>query len=247
MSRQHPCTDALNRAALEQFFRQAVNREMIAFLAGAAQTVVTHPAVMFPTSPDIHNLLLPSPRGVESPSLRSVGGGLPTLEAFIAQLVIASNVQVPTLMSTIIFMARLKAKLRPTAQGLRCTPHRIFLASLIIAGKLLNDDSPTNRYWARYFSINTGKHTFGFNCTEVNLMEKQLLFLLNWKLRITEQDLWRELDVFLKPIRVRMVNEAPQKEAYAAAERFPGNMIWSLGTLLSCDGCSKRLRHPSRG
>ncbi|KAJ6436955.1 cyclin [Purpureocillium lavendulum] len=241
------CTDGPNQAALEQFFRQAVNREMIAFLADAAHTVASHPADIFSASPDIHNLLLPPSRCVESPPLRSVGHGLPTLEVFIAQLAITSNVQVPTLMSTIIFMARLKAKLRPTAQGLRCSPHRIFLASLIIAGKLLNDDSPTNKYWARYSSINTGEHTFGFNCTEVNLLEKQLLFLLSWKLRITEQDLWRELDVFLKPIRVRMVNETRQKEAYAALERSPGNMIWSLGTLLSCDGCSKRLRHPSRG
>ncbi|KAJ6436577.1 cyclin [Purpureocillium lavendulum] len=104
-----------------------------------------------------------------------------------------------------------------------------------------------NKYWARYSSINTGQHTFGFNCTEVNLMEKLLLFLLNWKLRITEQDLWRELEIFLKRIRVRMVDEARQQEAYAGVERFPGNMIWSLGTLFSCNGCSKLLRHPSSG
>ncbi|KAJ6436808.1 subtilisin-like serine protease [Purpureocillium lavendulum] len=126
-------------------------------------------------------------------------------------------------MSTIVFMARLKSKLRPMPQGLRCTPHRIFLASLILAGKLLNDHSPANKYWAGYSSISTGAYTFGFNCTEVNLMEKQLLFLLEWKLHITEHDLYRKLDVFLKPIRVRMVEEVRMQEAHAAITRFPGS------------------------
>ncbi|KAJ6437962.1 PHO85 cyclin-9 [Purpureocillium lavendulum] len=121
MSRQHHCTDALNQAALEHFFRQAVNREMIAFLADAAQAVVTHPAVMFPASPDIHNLLVPPPRGVESPSLRSVVADTGSFHR-PTRYQVQCPVQVLTLMSIIICMAFLKGKLRPTAQGLRCTP-----------------------------------------------------------------------------------------------------------------------------
>jgi type II secretory pathway pseudopilin PulG len=88
------------------------------------------------------------------------------------------------------------------AKGLRCTTHRIFLAALILAAKYLNDSSPKNKHWANYSVISTQAYSFGFNRTEVNLMEKQLLFLLNWELRITEDDLYRELDYFLQPIRV---------------------------------------------
>ncbi|KAI5777511.1 hypothetical protein EDC01DRAFT_678144 [Geopyxis carbonaria] len=82
---------------------------------------------------------------------------------------------------------------------MRCTVHRIFLASLILAAKNLNDSSPKNKHWARY-SIVRGFDGFGFSLTEVNLMEKQLLFLLDWDLGITNDDLYYHLEPFLAPI-----------------------------------------------
>ncbi|PHH70432.1 hypothetical protein CDD83_5445 [Cordyceps sp. RAO-2017] len=75
------------------------------------------------------------PRSPEPRSARPVDDSLPTLEEFITQLVVSSNVQVPTLMSTLVYLTRLKSKLQPMARGLRCTTHRIFLASLILAAK----------------------------------------------------------------------------------------------------------------
>ncbi|KAJ2402302.1 PHO85 cyclin-1 [Coemansia sp. RSA 2559] len=47
--------------------------------------------------------------------------------------------------------------------------------------KYLNDASPKNKYWARYSTM--------FTVAEVNLMEKQLLFLLDFDLRIDNEDL----------------------------------------------------------
>lgn len=64
---------------------------------------------------------------------------------------------------------------------MECTCHRIFLATLIVAGKYLNDASPKNKYWARYSTV--------FTVAEVNLMEKQLLYLLDFDLRIDNDDL----------------------------------------------------------
>lgn len=57
-------------------------------------------------------------------------------------------------------------------------------------------------------------------------MEKQLLFLLDWDLRITEEDLYRELDPFLAPLRNdvaarherRQRRKAAQQAAQAAEE-----------------------------
>ncbi|CAK7210080.1 PHO85 cyclin-1 [Sporothrix curviconia] len=197
----------LNAAALEQFVFTPVNRDMIRYLAEAANNVIQcDPNMMPPTASEVQRRSLPTPPDSpsHSPAPRAVrreDGGLPSLEEFIGQLVVSSNVQVPTLMSTLVYLHRLKARLQPMAKGLRCTTHRIFLAALILSAKYLNDSSPKNKHWANYSVITTDIYNFGFSRTEVNLMEKQLLFLLDWDLRITEDDLYHELDAFLAPIR----------------------------------------------
>lgn len=197
----------LNAAALEHFVFTPVNRDMIRYLADAAANVIQcDPNMMPPTASEVQRRSLPTPPGSpsHSPAPRAVrreDGGLPSLEEFIGQLVVSSNVQVPTLMSTLVYLNRLKSRLQPMAKGLRCTTHRIFLASLILSAKYLNDSSPKNKHWANYSVITTEFYNFGFSRTEVNLMEKQLLFLLDWDLRITEEDLYTDLDDFLAPIR----------------------------------------------
>ncbi|KJR86894.1 cyclin [Sporothrix schenckii 1099-18] len=197
----------LNAAALEQFVFTPVNRDMIRYLADAAANVIQcDPNMMPPTASEVQRRTLPTPPGSpsHSPAPRAVrreDGGLPSLEEFISQLVVSSNVQVPTLMSTLVYLNRLKSHLQPMAKGLRCTTHRIFLASLILSAKYLNDSSPKNKHWANYSVITTEFYNFGFSRTEVNLMEKQLLFLLDWDLRISEEDLYHNLDDFLAPIR----------------------------------------------
>lgn len=190
----------LNAAALEHFVYKPVSPAMIQYLAQAARDVIQCDPNMMP--PPAHKSQYPSPPRTPSPkAVRVYDSGLPTLEEFITQLVRSSNVQVPTLMSTLVYLTRLRSRLQPMAKGLRCTTHRIFLAALILAAKYLNDSSPKNKHWATYSHMNADGYSFGFSRTEVNLMEKQLLFLLEWELRITEDDLYRELDPFLAPIR----------------------------------------------
>jgi G1/S-specific cyclin PLC1 len=61
-----------------------------------------------------------------------------------------------------------------------CTRHRLFLATLIVASKYLNDSSPKNKHWSLFAVL--------FELYEVNLMEKQLLLLLEYDLRFDEQE-----------------------------------------------------------
>jgi G1/S-specific cyclin PLC1 len=211
----------LNAAALEQFVYSPVDQEMIRYLADAAFNVIQCDPTMMPPPPaEATRSRLPTPpRSPPVRAVRSDDGGLPSLEEFITQLVVSSNVQVPTLMSTLVYLNRLKSRLQPMAKGLRCTTHRIFLAALILSAKYLNDSSPKNKHWANYSVISTSAFNFGFSRTEVNLMEKQLLFLLDWELRITEDDLYRELDYFLSPIRRRIRRQA-EKQRMAELERL---------------------------
>jgi hypothetical protein len=137
---------------------------------------------------------------------------LPSIEAFIASLVARSQVHVSTLMSSLVYLGRLRSRLPPVAKGMRCTVHRIFLASLILAAKNLNDSSPKNKHWARY-TVVKGYEGFGFSLPEVNLMERQLLFLLDWDLRITEDDLFTYLEPFLQPHRQRLIAQESERKA----------------------------------
>ncbi|KAM0331436.1 hypothetical protein ACHAQA_003109 [Verticillium albo-atrum] len=203
-TQQHLTMADLNAAALDHFVYQPVTKQMIAYLAGAAFNVIACDShLMPPGAAEAHknHQLPPAPSRTEPRCVRNEDADLPTLEAFITQLVVSSNVQVPTLMSTLVYLGRLKSKLQPMARGLRCTTHRIFLASLILSAKYLNDSSPKNKHWAAYSNADTDYSTFGFSRSEVNLMERQLLLLLDWNLRIEQEDLYREFDPFLAPIR----------------------------------------------
>ncbi|KAL8671740.1 MAG: hypothetical protein Q9168_003762 [Polycauliona sp. 1 TL-2023] len=197
-----------NKAALDHFIMLPVSSSMVSYLADKARAVIRCEQ----GSLDKHNLPTPPSTPPQDESRLPLQPALPSLEAFIQSLVDRSHVQVPTLMSSLIYLSRLQQRLPPVAKGMRCTVHRIFLASLILAAKNLNDSSPKNKHWARYTSVQ-GYDGFSFSLTEVNLMEKQLLHLLEWDLRINPEDLYTHLEPFLAPIRLEQQQQAAAAES----------------------------------
>lgn len=168
--------------ALKVLMKAPVTDDMIKFLTDTTLKVL----------PTNSNRSYPTPPGSPT-NHKNAKTKLPSLMSFISRLVRHTNVYTSTLLTTVCYLNKLKCILPKDASGLPSTIHRIFLACLILSAKFHNDSSPLNKHWAKY--------TDGlFSVQDINLMERQLIQLLNWDLRISNDDLILDLRMLLEPI-----------------------------------------------
>jgi hypothetical protein len=156
---------------------------------------------------------------------------IPPVYRFIKSVVMSTNVPVPTLATSLVYMRRLQRCLPSDAKGLPSTPHRIFLAALNLAAKNVHDVAPFNRFWSEH-SFVAGYDSFGFSIKEVNLMERQLLSVLNWDVRINTLDFTHQLRPLLMLARIQpsIPHESPTKislERKMRKQRYPSLRLGS--------------------
>ncbi|CEP22455.1 PCL2 [Cyberlindnera jadinii] len=183
-----------DKEALLHFQRKRVSSEMVQYLVDVTNSLIKVKTSAYPSPPS-------------SPCSYSQSASQPVpLFEFIRRLIKHSNVQTPTLMSTLVYLARLKAILPSNVYGIETTRHRIFLGCLILTAKSLNDSSPINKHWTAY--------TDGLlQIEEVNTIERELLEYLNWDLTITNDDLIASLGYFLEPIKMDLKRRAQEQLA----------------------------------
>lgn len=92
-----------------------------------------------------------------------------------------------------------------------CTRHRVFLAALIVSAKYLNDSSPKNKHWAGYTGL--------FEIAEINLMERQLLYFLDFDLRFDEKEACAHFSPFMFAADIKTSVSLEQETRTAAVNR----------------------------
>lgn len=127
---------------------------------------------------------------------------LPPLSEFMGRLTARTRIDMDTVCLALLFCKKLKAK-HPQCRGSHGTGHRLFLASMLTACKYLHDDAYENSAWAK---ASAGL----FSTAQVNEIEYEFLFYLEWELHIRNEtweahvdDLEKRLCLELRPFLQR--------------------------------------------
>lgn len=168
---------------------------------------------------------LPTHTGLNTPPHSPIGNcaktrQIPTLYNFITKLIQYSHVQCTTLMTTLVYLHRLKQVIPANSIGMHTTHHRIFLGSLLLAAKFTNDSSPMNKHWTTY--------TDGLlTLREVNALEIEMIQYIGWgNLNFTNEHLILSLQYFLDPIKrnLRQKSESEIENQFSKLKYSSSNL-----------------------
>ncbi|KAH6699529.1 hypothetical protein EV126DRAFT_424107 [Verticillium dahliae] len=167
------------------FQSEGVDEDIIAHVAALASTVTYSDT----TGPDATVAAC-----AEDPDL-------PSLTDFITELVERLQLTPLELMASRVYLGLFIDKLSEFGikrRGRRCTNHLVILSCLMVANKCQRDHAFDNQVWTTVSQIYEGdRQILGFQKHEVNMGEKNLLALLDWKVDIEPVRLTEEVQFYL--------------------------------------------------
>ncbi|PPQ75827.1 hypothetical protein CVT26_001282 [Gymnopilus dilepis] len=98
---------------------------------------------------------------------------------FVTDVLTRAEVTMPTLLATLVYVDRARPHLHIGLE--QWALERVFLGALIVASKYLNDSTLKNVHWAMCTGV--------FGKRDVGRIEREYLDVLNFELKITEDDL----------------------------------------------------------
>ena len=190
--------------ALYIFLNKEITSEMVQYLVATTSSIIQvkitendsiEPNPLPYNSNYTNNGLQTPPQSPTENDLSTINYKIPSLYNFIKKLIQYSHIQCTTLMTTLVYLNKLKNVIPPNSIGMITTHHRIFLGSLLLAAKYTNDSSPMNKHWATY--------TDGLlSLREINALEMEMIQYIGWdNLRFQNYDLINSLSYFLQPIK----------------------------------------------
>ncbi|KAJ3752095.1 hypothetical protein EV360DRAFT_24381, partial [Lentinula raphanica] len=112
---------------------------------------------------------------------------LAVFSAFVYNALKRAEVAAPEVLVLLVYIERAKPLLRIVSDD--WISEKIFLGSLIVATKYLNDDTIYNCDWEVYTEI--------FKLNEISLIERRFLAALNWDMRVFEGDIMAHHAAFI--------------------------------------------------
>jgi hypothetical protein len=119
------------------------------------------------------------------------GSARPPISLFASSA--RSQIRVATMAVTLVYFRRLRSRMRCPVRTTPFGAHGLLLTTLVLSDKYLNDDTPRNKWWARHTTVQNYDR-LGLSTAKINAMERCLLSLLGWNLRVDAEQLLSETE-----------------------------------------------------
>ncbi|KAF8912213.1 hypothetical protein CPB84DRAFT_1841893 [Gymnopilus junonius] len=131
---------------------------------------------------------------------------------FVTDVLTRAEVTMPTLLAALVYIDRARPHLHIGLE--QWALERVFLGALIVASKFLNDSTLKNVHWAMCTGV--------FGKRDVGRIEREYLDVLNFELKVTEDDLLNHYEGLseLLPLSLRHSPQAPPPPASTSSLSF---------------------------